>query len=109
MSHRITVSAEVTDQQAAERACKDHDWKYRLSGSQFLIQGGPLGGSFFNLKTGEFSGDSDLHAKPAIDAFLQAYSEAQWMNRIEQESGYLEERTVLQDGTIRLVANVMVA
>jgi hypothetical protein len=68
-----------------------------------------MGGSSFNLKTGEFSGDSDLHPRATIDGFIQAYGEARWMNRIDEEHGYVEERTVLNDGTIRLVANVMVA
>lgn len=109
MSHRITVKTEITDRAAVERACKDHDWDYRVSGeSRISFESGPLGGATLNLATGAVVGDTDFHSKAKVVEFGVAYSEALWMNRIS-EGGYLEQRSVLGDGTVRLVANVAVA
>lgn len=108
MSHKITINTEITDQAAIERACNDKDWAYKVNGSRITFDGGPLRGASLNMKTGDFIGDSDFHSKESVVAFGIAYSEALWMNRIAQ-GGYLEERAVLGDGTIRLTASVAVA
>lgn len=108
MSHKITINTEITDQAAIERACKDHDWKYEINNDRVSFHGGPLIGAILNMKNGAVSGDSDLHSRKKAIEFGRAYSEALWMNRIS-EGGYLEERVVLGDGTIRLTANVAVA
>jgi len=108
MSHKITINTEITDQAAIERACKDHDWAYEINKDRVSFQGGPLRGATLNMKNGAISGDSDFHSKAAAVTFGIAYSEALWMNRIS-EGGYLEERVVLADGTIRLTGNVAVA
>jgi hypothetical protein len=108
MSHKITIKTEITNQAAIEKVCNDREWLYKISGSRVAFDGGPLFGASLNMTTGAFVGDSDLHSKDAVLAFGVAYSEALWMNRIA-DGGYLEERTVLGDGTIRLTANVAVA
>lgn len=108
MSHKITIKTEITDRAAIERACKTQGWDYRISADRVSFESGPLGRATLNLKTGAVTGDSDFHSQKAAVAFGVAYSEALWMNRIE-EGGYLEERVVLNDGTIRLTASVAVA
>lgn len=118
MSHKITIKTEITDKAAVERACKEKGWAYKITesgpsasgkpGARVSFESGPLGGATLNLKTGAITGDSDFHTKVKAVEFGVAYSEALWMNRIA-EGGYLEERIVLNDGTIRLTASVAIA
>lgn len=108
MSRRITVSTEMTDNQALERVCRDKAWAHEVQGHQFQITSGPLGGCRVNVRTGEFQGDTDYASPEVMTGFVQMYGEALWMNRIEA-TGILESREVQQDGTVTLIASVMVA
>jgi hypothetical protein len=109
VSHKITIKTEITDKAAVERACTEKGWEYEIaSETRVSFETGPLRGARLDLRTGAITGDSDLHSKSKAIEFGVAYSEALWMNRIS-EGGYLEERTVLGDGTIRLTATVAVA
>lgn len=109
MSKRIVITTELTDRPALERACKANNWRYDVQGTRLRIFDGPGAMGSIELKTGRFHGDSDLHTKEHMAPLIQAYGEALWMNRFNDNNGYLESRTVLQDGTIRLVGTVMVA
>ena len=109
MSKRIVITTELTDKAALERACKAKNWAYEARETQFHFQNGPGGRGYVELKTGRFHGDSDWHTKERMAPLVQAYGEALWMNRFGENNGYLESRTVLSDGTIRLVGTVMVA
>lgn len=109
MSHKITIKTEITDKAAVVRACEDKGWAYEIaSETRVDFKTGPLGGARLELKTGAITGDSDFHSEGKAIEFSVAYSEALWMNRIA-EGGYLEERVVLGDGTVRLTASVAVA
>lgn len=108
MSKRITIKTQFTDKAALQRACNDNDWAFKIQGDRADIDGGPLRGATINLKTGDVTGDTDFHSEATANAFGMAYSEALWMNRIS-ETGYLEGREVLEDGTVRLTAYVAVA
>lgn len=109
MSHRIVINTELNDKSALEAALKANDWEYQVMGTRVRINGGPGSGGTVDLKTGKFHGDSDLHTPARMAPLLQAYGEALWMNRFAENSGYLESRTILEDGTIRLVGTVLVA
>lgn len=109
MSHRIVINTELNDKTALEAALNANDWKYEVAGTRVRIHGGPGTGGSVELKTGKFHGDSDLHTPARMAPLLQAYGEALWMNRFAESNGYLESRTVLEDGTIRLIGTVMVA
>jgi hypothetical protein len=109
MSHRIVINTELNDKAALEVALKANDWPYEMVGTRVRIQAGPGAGGSVELKTGKFHGDSDLHTPARMAPLLQAYGEALWMNRFADNNGYLESRTILEDGTIRLVGTVMVA
>lgn len=108
MSHKITIRTEITDEAAVRRACKERRWGCEVANSIVSFRTGPLARATLDLRTGAIVGDTDLHSQDAAEEFAAVYSEALWMNRIE-EGGYLESREVLTDGTIRLTATVAVA
>jgi hypothetical protein len=109
MSHKITINTEFTDKVALEHALQTNNWKYEIRGQRVDIQEGPGAHGWIDLKTGKFRGDTDFHSIARLAPLTQAYGEASWTQRFATENGYLESRTVLQDGTIRLVGTVMVA
>jgi hypothetical protein len=109
MSHRIVINTELNDQAALEVALKANDWTYEIVGARVRIHSGPGRGGTVELKTGKFHGDSDLHTPARMGPLLQAYAEALWMNRFADNNGYMESRTVLADGTVRLIGTVLVA
>jgi|SRR5688572_1239150 len=103
MSHRIVINTELNDKRAIDRALTTMKWKHHVSGARVDIEDGPGGGGFIDLQSGKFHGDSDFHSPERLAPLLQAYGEALWMNRFEDNSGFVESRTVLHDGTIRLI------
>lgn len=110
MSHRVTIKTEFTNRAALERALQANAWKYEAQqANRVAIYEGPGAHGWVDLANGKFHGDSDLHTLTRMAPLVQAYGEALWMNRIAEENGYLESRSVLEDGTIRLVGTVMVA
>ena len=109
MSHRIVINTEFNDKAALERALKTSAWDYKVLGQKVRVDGGPCAGGTVDLKTGKFHGDSDFHSPERLSPLLQAYGEALWLNRFADNGGFMESRTVLQDGTIRLVGEVMMA
>lgn len=107
MSHRVTINTEFSDRRALERALKANNWSYSTLARRINIDQGPGAGGHVDLDTGKFHGDTDFHDVKKLGPLTQAYGEALWMNRIADDGGYLESRTVLQDGTIRLVGTVV--
>src|SRR5262245_41578584 len=103
MSKRIVINTELTDKAALERALKYNDWAYEVQDTRLPIDSCPGAGSTIELKTGRLHGDSDWHSKTKLAPLIQAYGEALWRNRFSDNNGYLESRTILADGTIRLV------
>lgn len=109
MSHRIVINTELNSKVALEKALKANGWKYQIVGNRVSIEDGPGGGGHVDLKTGRFHGDSDFHTPERIGLLLQAYGDALWTDRFADHSGYVESRTVLQDGTIRLIGTIIEA
>ena len=110
MSHKVTIKTEFTNKKALECALQANDWAYEIrQNTRVDISTGPGAGGWVDLTSGKFHGDSDLHSISRLAPLTQAYAEALWTNRFAEENGYLESRTVMRDGTIRLVGTVMVA
>ena len=107
MSHRVTINTEFSNKRALEKALQGNNWSYVVAGPRVKIDQGPGAGGHVDLRTGKFHGDIDDHDVTKLMPLTQAYGEALWMNRIADDGGYLESRTVLQDGTIRLVGTVV--
>ena len=62
-----------------------------------------------NLTTGEVFGDSDHVRKEALTALNQAYGVALCEKQAAEQGGYIEDREVLDNGSIRLIVNVSFA
>jgi hypothetical protein len=103
MSHRVTLSTEIKDRTAAAKALKKKSWGFIDEGDGYRITNGPMAGATLNFSTGVVQGDTDFHSKDGLGALNQAYGEEIMLKRVESESGYVEERLVLADGTVRLI------
>lgn len=106
MSHRITTKTEITDLDLAETALQSKDWSYNVNGANISITSGPMARTSINLKTGVVSGDTDYTNREGLTALNQAYGEALCVQGVEEQGGYVENREVLDNGSVRLVMNV---
>jgi len=112
MSHRISIATSITDRTIAEAALKAKGWGYDVSGDTIRITSGPMSRANINLKTGEVSGDTDVHtdkygAHGNLGSLNRAYSEQLVRAQVASKSGYFEvceEVQVNGKGKLRLVA-----
>lgn len=109
MSHRIATKTEITDKEAAEEALKAQKWDFLSSDDTITITGGPMQGATINCRTGEVVGDTDWHDKKTLKALNQSYAEVLVNRQIASQGGYVEHRETLQDGRVRILAQVTYA
>jgi hypothetical protein len=105
MSHRVTTKSEIKDAELAESALKQAGFSFDRRGNSILITSGELHGATINLQTGDIQGDSDYgHRADRFGALRQFYSEAKVKKEMAKNAGYVEERSVDQQGNIILMA-----
>lgn len=108
MSHRITTKTEVKDKKIALAALNKQGWTYYERGEDMVhVTSGPLSGATINTKTGEISGDTDIHRRGynGLEALNQPYSEALVTRETVKQGGVIEQRSVDQkSGDVILIA-----
>jgi hypothetical protein len=107
MSHRVTTRTEIKDKELAMAALKQAGYSFDDRGQQLTITSGDLSNASINLSTGDITGDSDWrHNQEKFGALRQFYSEQKYKKELARQGGYVENRTVMQDGVIRLRCHI---
>ena len=109
MSHRITTKTEIKDKKLAIAALNKQGWTYYDRGQDMIhVTSGPLSGATINTKTGEISGDTDIHRRgfDGLEALSQPYAEVAWTQQVTKQGGMIEQRSVNKAGNVEIIARI---
>lgn len=102
MSHRVTTATEMKDFEILSKAAAQHGITLTRTGDDVRFTSGRLNGAVLNLKSGTIVGDSDVHGRNGMHDISQTYGEMKVRSELARQGGFVESRSILQDGSIRL-------
>jgi hypothetical protein len=103
MSHRLTISTQITDREAAQAALKQMGVAYDTRGDTIFLKAGNYNGTEINLKTGKVtSGDVDYNRgidEGKLGLLRQYYAEAKYRAECLREGvEILDRQEVVENG-----------